>query len=235
MLIECASENLNFHRILWIEDNPNYVELFSDAFQKKFFVSQVSSFVELKKMSVPALLNYDAVFLDMTLADGRVGPEVIHFLKDNGVRYPILVLSNDESLRTRIEMLSMGIDDYLWKAMHPDEIELRLTNAISRNQQSKKDLEVNLRGLVLWPHKLQVNLGSIDLDFSKIEFQFLFLLVSRFPTSVTIDELRIDIWKSQKVEVGTINTLVWKLNKKLSNWGCRVTKLGDSILLKNKS
>ena len=211
------------------------VELFQEEFEQHFAIHLVSSFSGLTSLSPALLQELDAVLLDMELPEGKVGLEAIQHLKAIGLRTPVLVFSNDESLQSRLQMLSNGADDYLWKAMDPEEILVRIRNAISRYQQSKNGFELNLGTLVLSPGRLSARLGNGNLEFSKLEFHLMLLMIRNRPRPVTFAELRNEVWKASSLEVGTINTFVWKLNKKLQDWEYRVAKTGDTLVIQPKS
>lgn len=221
--------------ILWLEDNPCVVDLFRDEFEPHFVVHQINDFQKFKQTTEEKLKVHDALLLDMEFPEGKIGLEAIRFCKSVGVSSPILILSNDESLSTRLEMLNNGADDYLWKSMHPEEMLVRIQNAISRYHRIRKDREVSLAGLTLFPHRLTVELNGIEIDFSKIEFHLMMKLVQNHPSPVSCEILRVDVWKLPVLETGTINTFIWKINKKLSAWKYRIAKMGDGVCLLSRN
>ncbi|MEY4615540.1 MAG: hypothetical protein RJB66_500 [Pseudomonadota bacterium] len=221
--------------ILWLEDNPGFVSLFTEEFTPHFKLTTLQSFAQLKELKLPDLHHHDALLIDMDLPEGKVGLDVIRYCKSVSEKTPVLVLSNDESLQSRLEMLSNGADDYLWKAMHPEEMIIRIRNSVNRAAGNKKEAELRLHGLRLLPHNLRANLYDQDVDLSKIEFQMLSMLVKKYPKPVTNEELRTEIWKLTRLETGTINTFLWKLNKKLALWKYRITKVGDTVLIQQKT
>ncbi len=222
-------------QILWLEDNPRMVELFQGEFESEFGVNQVGSWSALAGLPLTDLQKHDAVLLDMELPEGKVGLQAIQHLKRIGLRTPVLVLSNDESLQSRLEMLSQGADDYLWKAMDPEEMMIRIRNAISRYRATKKESEPSLGSLEVCSKALEAKLRGEKVELSKIEFQMMSLLLRKHPESVGLEQLKSEVWKLPNIECGTINTFIWKLNKKLSAWEYRITKLGDSVSLHSKS
>lgn len=222
-------------KILWLEDNPRIVELFREEFESFFGVHQVETLGDLRLLSVQELNDHDAVLLDMELPEGAVGLEAIQYLKSVGLRSPVLVLSNDESIQSRIQMLSNGADDYLWKAMDPVEMLVRIKNAILRFQENKKNTEPGLGSLALFPNQITAYLSGKSLELSKIEFHLMLILIRNHPLPVSLDELKSEVWKLPSLEIGTINTFIWKLNKKLSEWEFRIAKLGETVALHSKS
>ena len=129
----------------------------------------------------------------------------------------------------------MGVDDYLWKAMAPEEMILRLENAIKRGIKKSSDSKINFGSVEIEPSRLLVSIQQKELSFSKIEFHLLLSLIKNHPQPLTCEYLQKEIWRQPKVEIGTINTFIWKMNKKLSAWDYRLTKEQENIFIVKKS
>jgi len=224
--------------ILWLEDHPTTVSLLREEFERHFGLEVVSSVDGLSQRLNAEGADPDAVLLDMELADGFHGSDALRVCREAGIRAPILVLSNDESLKSRIQMLSFGIDDYLWKAMDPEEMLLRIRNAIRRHEGVPDPVGFELEGLRLDPVEVTVELlipdQSHEIPFSKTEFHFLMMLLRCHPEPVEVERLRAEVWKLPVLEHGTINTFIWKMNKKLEEWTYRISKNGDQITLTSR-
>jgi two-component system alkaline phosphatase synthesis response regulator PhoP len=218
-------------KILWLEDDLRLVDLFKEEFETFYEIENIVCFADLKKKSRTDLERYEAILLDMELSDGVVGLSVIEYLKVSGVQIPILVLSNDESIKTKINTLKLGIEDYLWKAMHPEELLIRLSNAISRNKIKQEENKITLSGLEIYPLKFLVMLNQNEIELTKIELLFLSTMIGNYPNALTCDYLRSEVWRLPQVEIGTINTFIWKLNKKLNPWIYRISKDQDFVTL----
>ncbi len=222
-------------KILWLEDDKLYVSLLREDFEQKYHLDNISSSDDLNKIDVQGLNLYQAILIDMELENGRRGIEVITLLKKNGIPVPILVLSNDETMSSKVDALGLGVDDYLWKAMAPEEMILRLENAIARGLRARADTKITFGLLELDPFRLLIKIQNTELEFSKIEFHLLMSLIKNHPRPLTCDYLKQEIWRQPKVEVGTINTFIWKMNKKLNSWDYRLTKELENIFIIKKS
>ena len=73
---------------------------------------------------------YDLVVLDLRLP-GMSGVEVVRTLRDRGVTVPILVLTAQDSVDTKVQALRAGADDYVTKPFAFEELLARV-EAISR-------------------------------------------------------------------------------------------------------
>jgi DNA-binding response OmpR family regulator len=224
--------------ILWLEDHPTTVNLLREEFERHFGLDVVSSVEGLSQRLNGEGSEPDAVLLDMELADGFHGSDALRVCREAGHRGPVLVLSNDETLKSRIQMLSFGVDDYLWKAMDPEEMLLRIQNAIRRHEGIQEPVGFELEGLRLNPVKVSVEFLSGDqvreIPFSKTEFHFLMMMLRFHPEPVEVEQLRAEVWRLPVLEHGTINTFIWKMNKKLEDWTYRISKNGDQITLTSR-
>ena len=119
--------------------------------------------------------------------------------------------------------------------MDPGEMMIRIRNAISRYQSSKKESAPSLGSLEIFPKTLEARLHGAVIELSKIEFQMMSLLVRQHPSLVGLEQLKSEVWKLSNIEIGTINTFIWKLNKKLAMWEYRIAKVGDTVSLHSKS
>jgi DNA-binding response OmpR family regulator len=224
----------NLPKILWLEDDKLYVSLLREDFEQKYHLDNISTIDELNKIDSDMLNYYHAILIDMELNNGRRGIDVIKLLKMNGITIPILVLSNDETMSSKIDALGLGVDDYLWKAMAPEEMILRLENAILRGQRARADSKITFGILELDPFRLLVKIQNNELELSKIEFHLLMSLIKNHPVPLSCDYLRQEIWRQTKLENGTINTFIWKMNKKLHLWDYRLTKELENIFIVKK-
>lgn len=221
-------------KILWVEDDQKIIEILRSDIESFCCLENVRSFDELKQLTHDELSGYNVVLVDMNLLDGQIGLSVVQHLKDQNLKIPILMLSNDESLESRMASLSMGVDDYLWKAMPVEEIILRIENSLKRLYNSNIKMNLKLGSVEILPFKFLVYQHNKEIDLSKIEMQFLTLLISNHPKAVSCDELRSEVWRLERVEVGTINTTIWKLNKRLGDWEYRISKDQEFIQLSPK-
>ena len=228
-------QDYSLPKILWLEDDKLLVSLLGEDFEEKFIIDNIRSSDDLKKINIEDLHSYQAILIDMELANGKRGIEVITYLKDIFIKIPIIVLSNDESISTKIEALALGVDDYLWKAMAPEEMILRLENSIKRGMRNATEAKIQFGSLEIEPARLLVKIHEIEISFSKIEFHLLLSLIKNHPQSLTCEHLKKEIWRLPKVEIGTINTFIWKMNKKLIRWDYRLTKDKENIYIVKKS
>ena len=76
--------------------------------------------------------EFDVLIVDLGLPDTD-GIELIHRLRQSGVRAPVLILSARRSVDDRVRGLEQGGDDYLTKPFALAELLARLRNLLKRN------------------------------------------------------------------------------------------------------
>ena len=78
--------------------------------------------------------KYDLVVLDLRLP-GMNGVEVVRTLRDRGVTIPILILTAQDSIDTKVQALRAGADDYVTKPFAFEELLARVEALGRRPQQ----------------------------------------------------------------------------------------------------
>lgn len=240
-------------RVLWIEDDLKYVELLKLELGTRFRFEVVGALSPELAGNLSADSPFHAVIIDMHLAQGRQGPQDFQRIRQLGYSGPIFVLSNDESVVSKIEMLALGVDDYLWKVMPTEELELRLRNSIQRyrDRSTNQPLsrggsatpesaggsahQVALEGLSIHLDRLTASLFDQSLEFSKLELKIMLTLLRHHPQATAVETLRKEVWENTAVENGTLSTFFWKMNKKTKDWAYRIVRSGDEVLLKRLS
>jgi len=141
--------------------------------------------------------DYDAIILELGLPD-RSGLAVCEELRNRGISAPILVISNDTNVLTKIKLLDAGADDYLTKPFSLGELKARLRVLHRRSSEqlefrhSPADLTVG--ELTLDRASRQVKRGEAVIDLRRKEFAILECLMLRSGAVVSRDTLTRYAW-----------------------------------------
>ncbi|GGY50256.1 DNA-binding response regulator [Bacterioplanes sanyensis] len=92
-------------------------------------------------------LEPDVVVLDLGLPR-RNGLQVLQHWRQQGARFPVLILTARDAWHERVDGLRAGADDYLGKPFHSAELLARL-EAISRRSQGRSDEHLSWAGVQL--------------------------------------------------------------------------------------
>jgi len=126
------------YEILLVDDDPNVLDIVGTSLGRKGFNVATAS------TGQHALSSYserrpELIILDMKLPD-MTGFELMDCLSvDGGVETPVVVLSSDGDVETRLRMLDYGAQDYLVKPVSLRELGTRIEHALQQSSH-KRDL-----------------------------------------------------------------------------------------------
>jgi len=118
---------------------------------------------------------YDLVVLDLRLP-GMSGVEVVRTLRDRGVTVPILVLTAQDSVDTKVQALRAGADDYVTKPFAFEELLARV-EAISRRPKQMSPPVHKVADLEVDTAMREVRRAGKRIDVTPKEFTVLEYLV----------------------------------------------------------
>jgi len=201
-------------RILIIEDDEivaSTVELF---LKSEGFRTHTETFGE-EALEVAKHYEYDAILMDLNLPD-MSGVEVLRKLRLNKVTTPVVVLSGQTDLDTKIRCLGAGADDYLVKPAVNAELAARL-RAVVRRAKGHAQSVIQIDDLAV---NLDIKAAEIDgerVPLSAKEYQMLELLALRRGTTLTKETFLNHLYgEMDEPEAKIIDVFVCKLRKKLA-------------------
>ncbi len=107
-------------------------------------------------------MPFDVAVIDLGLPK-RPGMELVKALRDDGQRYPILILTARSSWQDKVEGLKAGADDYLVKPFHVEELLARLNALVRRATGWTKPV------LECGPVQLDTTAQSITVDSKPVD------------------------------------------------------------------
>ncbi|HUE64139.1 MAG TPA: response regulator transcription factor [Rhizomicrobium sp.] len=134
-------------RILIVEDEKKYLDILLRSLKGEGFtadgVGTASDAVEYLKT-----YHYDLVILDLQLPDGT-GNSLLRRMRETGHTMPVLVLTAQSELESKVENFQSGADDYVVKPVAMAELAIRVQAllrrgpALQENVLKVADLEIN--------------------------------------------------------------------------------------------
>ena len=120
-------------RLLLVEDNATLAEWLSRTLRKQqYVVDWVDNGNDADYLLRTE--RFDLVLLDLALP-GLDGHEVLRRLRGRNDPTPVLVLTADNSIRSRVGELNQGADDYVAKPFEVEELEARIRVLLRRSAQ----------------------------------------------------------------------------------------------------
>ncbi len=118
-------------RLLLVEDNAVLADWLSRTLRRQqYAVETVDNGVDADYLL--RMETYDLVLLDLALPK-LSGHEVLRRLRERGNATPVLVLTADNSTRSRVVELDHGADDYVAKPFEVEELEARIRVLLRRS------------------------------------------------------------------------------------------------------
>ena len=113
--------------------------------------------------------NVDLILLDLMLP-GKNGEEIIKELKEKN-NVPIIVMSAIEDVNKKIDLFSLGANDYVTKPFNNDELIARIKVQLRDNNTFSNILK--FKDIELDKNNFSVKCNGKNVSFTKKEFEFI--------------------------------------------------------------
>ena len=163
-------------KLLIIEDYKKINDLLAlFARQDKHDVLQVETAEEA--LEAIQKNKFDAIILDLMLPNMQ-GETVIQKIREFSDVY-IMVLSAKIEIKGRVDVISLGADDYITKPFSVEEIMAKLKNIEKRVKvQLPTSYSYRNKDLEIYPLKREVRVKSKTINLTEYEFDILWYLAS---------------------------------------------------------
>ncbi|MAW82700.1 MAG: DNA-binding response regulator [Parvularcula sp.] len=159
--------------------------------------------------------DYDIILLDLNLPD-MTGFDVLKSLRVAKVNTPILILTGQGDIETKVRGLGFGADDYMTKPFHKDELVARI-HAIVRRSKGHSQSVITTGRLVVNLDAKTVEVAGQRVHLTGKEYQMLELLSLRKGTTLTKEMFLNHLYGGMdEPELKIIDVFICKLRKKLA-------------------
>ncbi|CAK9039541.1 MAG: response regulator transcription factor [Pseudomonadota bacterium] len=160
--------------------------------------------------------DYDIILLDLNLPD-MTGFDVLKSLRVSKVNTPILILTGQGDIETKVRGLGFGADDYMTKPFHKDELVARI-HAIVRRSKGHSQSVITTGQLVVNLDAKTVEVAGQRVHLTGKEYQMLELLSLRKGTTLTKEMFLNHLYGGMdEPELKIIDVFICKLRKKLAS------------------
>ncbi|MGC8868833.1 MAG: response regulator transcription factor [Sulfurihydrogenibium sp.] len=137
-------------KILVVEDEKRLGKLIKKGLEEENYLVDLVYDGE-EALNYLSTQNYDVVILDLMIPklDGK---EVIKTLRIKNVKVPIIVLTAKDEIKSKIEVLDLGADDYITKPFNFEELLARIRAVLRRDKDIKSST---------------INIGDLEIDLAK--------------------------------------------------------------------
>ncbi len=203
-------------QILVVEDDINTAKFL------KLILTQAGYNVFVTGNGKEALAVTDKNYIDLILLDVMMpemdGYEFTQCLRSCGDNTPILMLTAKQLPEDKCRGFILGVDDYVTKPIHEEEILLRI-RAILRRSQIAHEQKLRIGKITLDYNSLTVKREEESYTLPQKEFYLLYKLLSYPDKIFTRIQLMDEIWgmSSETVDT-TINVHITRLRRRFENW-----------------
>lgn len=208
-------------RLLCIEDSHEFY-LYLTGVLAEHDLTSVGSLSDAFKLLDSGRDSFDLILLDISLPDGN-GVKSLSALKEKLVSKftPIIVISSNDDVLTKVAAFGVGADDYIQKPPSSEELKARVNARLRSAKLHEKSVEkVVIGDLEIDSQKMSVEIISngkrIAVELTPIEFKILRLLSQRPGQVFSRDQLIDHIWGlSKHIAQRSVDAHISHLRKKL--------------------
>ena len=210
-------------RILLVEDNRQLAEWLARTLRRqRYAVDCVTTGRDADH--VLQTEEYALVVLDLALPDTN-GLAVLRRLRARGSAVPVLILTANDTLESRVEGLNSGADDYLAKPFETAELEARIRAQLQRANAWHSPV-VQCGTLAYDTNTRQFAIGGDALALTGREHAVLERLVLRAGATVSKTALTNAVFGlDDEANPNAIEIYVHRLRKKLAGSGTEIVTL----------
>ncbi|AFJ01221.1 Two-component system regulatory protein [Methylophaga frappieri] len=157
---------------------------------------------------------YDVAIIDLGLPK-LSGIELIQQLRQQQIKFPVLILTARGRWQDKVSGLEAGADDYLVKPFHFEELLARL-NALARRASGWANAIMRCGPIELNPSTQQVMREHIPIDLTAYEYRLLHYLMLHAGEVISKTELTDHIYElDQDRDSNVIEVFIKRLRNKL--------------------
>jgi len=215
-------ENTRMHLTI-IDDNLDLLEVLESSLADNFTTQTFSE----PDRGLDFIKNHhtDAILLDLHIP-GRDGFQVYEEVRQIRQNLPVLFLTGDANLNSKLKGLEIGADDFLIKPVQTEELIARVKNRIALSRKNiQNNKMIRYKDLVIDLDGHQVHLNNQIIRLTPKEYQLLVVLSQNPNKVIQKDDLVQMLWKDVHVEINNLDTHFSNLRKKLKPFSNHIKTL----------
>lgn len=200
--------------ILIVEDDSRINEMMKTGLSKAGY-SCISAFSGTEAKLLLESRSFDLMILDLMLP-GLTGEQLLGKVR-KGSSMPVIVLSAKDELDTKVDLLTLGADDYMTKPFELKELEARvLVQLRNHAQRDEANCRLEYKNLCLDTEKKQLFVNKNPVSLTAREYRIMELFL-KYPQKVfSKNELYEYAWEEYYIgEDKTINVHISNIRSKI--------------------
>lgn len=203
-------------RILIIEDEKDVNQLLAQTLQGNGYET-VSARNGLDGICELQSQRFDMVLLDLMLPF-KSGDEVLKEIrKDSDI--PVIVISAKDLVGTKIDLLTLGADDYITKPFDLGEVTARVISNLRRYHKKEQNRQLSYKELTLDTESKMLTVNGAALELTAKEYGIMELFLQSPSKVFSKSYLYETIWGYEYLgDENVIKTHISNLRSKLKNY-----------------
>jgi len=204
-------------RILLVEDEAPLRETLAARLKREGYAVDTAADGE-EGLFQGREIPFDVAVVDLGLPK-LSGMDLVRELRNQGKKYPILILTARSSWQDKVEGLKAGADDYLTKPFHVEELLARL-NALMRRAAGWSKPSLECGPIVLDLAAQTVTVADAPVDLTSYEYKVLEYLMMHAGDLVSKADLTEHIYQQDfDRDSNVLEVFIGRLRKKLDPTG----------------
>lgn len=180
-------------RILIVEDSKRVAMALREALRGSYIVDiEHSGEAALNNIN---LTSYDVILLDLGLPD-MSGRDVCEQLRARKIAAPLIIVTGDDTISSKVSVLDCGADDYLTKPFHAEELKARIRAVLRRNTQEINESKLAIGELELDPASRTVRRDGEEIELRRKEFDLLEYMMRNYGRTLTRQMILDHVWEN---------------------------------------
>lgn len=165
--------------------------------------------------------NYDLIILEQELPKKK-GSDICKYLRTQGKTIPIMMITALSSLNDKLAAFNAGVDDYLTKPFHIEELHARV-KALLRRPRELCPTVISIGGVTIDIDRHAITCKRKKVYLTKKEFCLLEFMARNKGLVVSREKLLDHVWDGgSHVSSNTIEMHILSLRKKLGSEGRKI-------------
>lgn len=200
-------------RVLLVEDEAPLRETLAARLKRDGFAVDAAADGD-EGLYIGREMPFDIAIIDLGLPK-RSGMDLVKALREEGKRYPILILTARTRWQDKVQGLKNGADDYLVKPFHAEELLARI-NALVRRASGWTTPTLECGPIVLDTNGQTVSINKQGVDLTNYEYKVLEYLMLHAGELVSKAELTEHIYQQDfDRDSNVLEVFIGRLRKKL--------------------
>ena len=214
-------------RILIVEDEEALAKIIKDNLETEGYAVDHLSDGQKAFGRIQSTHNeYDLIMLDLMLPN-KGGLQICQEMRKMNIDTPVLILTVNDDLESKVSLFDAGADDYLVKPFEFKELFSRI-RAITRRPKKTLSMELKVSDIVLNPATQKVSRAGREIKLTLKEFRILEYFMRNPGIAVSREDLVRNVYDFDYDSFSNVlDVFINRLRKKIDN--NRARKLIETV------